>query len=149
MNRLIHNFCGKASGLPVGTAYGMVKRIWREGEWHDNRWRGFGDQAARWRKAEGIRSFLAALEQHPEAIGTLRDATPIAEWLAWARARLAPFDPMTPGPSGGIRERISSKVMMQGSPSAKGPRRRWLLANPPTTLRSLAFFDPGIVQHTN
>jgi hypothetical protein len=70
----------------------------------DNRWRGFADHAARWRKAEEIRSFLTALEQHPDAAGTLPDGTLIAEWLAWARERLVRFDPMTRGPAGVFEE---------------------------------------------
>ena len=64
----------------------------------DNRWRRFTELAARWRQADEIRRFLAALDQHPDAHGTLGNGETIADCVSWARARLAKFDPLEAGP---------------------------------------------------
>lgn len=66
----------------------------------DNRWRRFTELAARWKRADEARRFLSALEQYPAAVECLADGSPIADWLAWARDRLAEYDPMMDGPSG-------------------------------------------------
>jgi hypothetical protein len=66
----------------------------------DNRWRRFAELATRWRQTDEARRFLAALEQHPDAAASLANGMPIADWLSWARGRLAAFDPMAAGPAG-------------------------------------------------
>jgi hypothetical protein len=76
----------------------------------DNRWRRFVELGARWNQADEVRRFLAVLEQHPDVAKNLADGTPIAEWLSWARERLAAFDPLAAGPAGvfGDLPRITS-----------------------------------------
>ena len=66
----------------------------------DNRWRRFVELAARWRQTDEARRFLAALEQHPEAAGSIANGDSVSDWLAWAQARLAAFDPLAAGPTG-------------------------------------------------
>ena len=66
----------------------------------DNRWRRFTELAERWKRADEARAFLAALERHPAATGGLVNGDPVADWLAWARDRLATFDPLLDGPEG-------------------------------------------------
>ena len=65
----------------------------------DNRWRRFTELAARWRQADEVRRFLAALDQHPDVEGRLANGETIADCLSWARARLAAFDPLADGPA--------------------------------------------------
>lgn len=65
----------------------------------DNRWRHFTELAARWRQADEVRRFLAALDQHPDVEGSLTNGETMADCLSWARARLAAFDPLAGGPA--------------------------------------------------
>ena len=66
----------------------------------DNRWRRFVELAARWRQTDEARRFLTALEQYPDAPGRLANGDSVSDWLAWAEARLAAFDPLAAGPAG-------------------------------------------------
>lgn len=66
----------------------------------DNRWRRFTELAARWRQTDEVRRFLDALDQHPDVAGSLANGEAVSEWLSWARARLATFDPLADGPAG-------------------------------------------------
>ena len=66
----------------------------------DNRWRRFTELAQRWRQADEVRRFLDALDRHPEVAEALSNSQPVSDWLSWARARLAKFDPLAAGPAG-------------------------------------------------
>jgi hypothetical protein len=44
--------------------------------------------------------FLAHLEQPPGVMTSLANAMPVPDWLLWACARCAAFDPMTAAPAG-------------------------------------------------
>lgn len=75
----------------------------------DNRWRRFAELAARWQQADEVRRFLAALERHPAAAGSLANGDSISDWLAWAHTRLAAFDPMAAGPAGAFEDLLTIK----------------------------------------
>ena len=65
----------------------------------DNRWRRFTELAQRWQQADEVRRFLDALDQRTDVAEVLTNGEPVSEWLSWARARLAEFDPLEAGPA--------------------------------------------------
>ena len=62
-----------------------------------NRLRGFLELATRWKEAEAGRLFLDALAERTEDMRQPVGDRTLGEWLAWARERLAAFDPLQIG----------------------------------------------------
>jgi hypothetical protein len=60
----------------------------------------FTELAGRWQRADEARRFVATPEQCSGMDESLSTGAPVADWLAWARKRIAGFVPTTDGPVG-------------------------------------------------
>lgn len=62
-----------------------------------NQWRALTEQAERHAVAKKVRQLIGALEQQQFDPAMVIGERPLAEWLAWAKERLATFDPVERG----------------------------------------------------